>query len=289
MNDTNKKSDLNQSNSDQFRPLLDEFIRIGFDPAHFTKESDDKFSIRFVNLDNFGKFVEMIFDGVETDNTSLTGRAFNPGSGVKDIWIYNVDVNSNLDDVKKSGSVLYLAIIASVTIPYSDFDEIFLRLSRLDSEARKGSISNRSFAELRSCVSPCSHSKKRLQVGDYEGDIDVEIYDLIKELWEAGVHTIGECEADPESDRIVLKILDSAGQGVLNMILINGDSIDLGTIGERALTPDFNMQKGWLRNREILKLDQIPGSGGRIIHGESIYFPKSDYDEVLRRVKEHNN
>lgn len=279
----------NNNKTDQFRPLLDEFIRIGFNPARFTEESAEKFAIHFVNLDNFGKFVEMVFDGSEMDNTSLTGRAFNPASGVKDIWIYNVDVKSNLEDVKKSGSALYLGIIASVTIPFSDYDEILLRLRGQNSVDLSGQISKHSFTELRSCASPCGHSKKNLQFGDCQGDIDLGIHDLIKSLWQAGVQTFGECESDPESGRTVLHVFGADSVHRLGQILVqNGNRSIVNTIAERALCPELNMANGWRRNKVLLNLDKLPGSEGKIIFGESIYIPKSDIPELMQLVKEFN-
>ncbi|MBT3630475.1 MAG: hypothetical protein HOB84_14995 [Candidatus Marinimicrobia bacterium] len=131
----------------------------------------------------------------------------------------------------------------------------------------------------------CNHATKHLSIGIDNGEVDVKIYELVKEIWEAGIKMVNACESD-ENDRVFLAFYDSEEtQSFLR--IINSDVEEDDSLSERSICQRPDLDDNWNIGVGIF----YPGDNSQHeeIHiGLSAHFPKSDYDEVLRRVKEHN-
>jgi len=131
----------------------------------------------------------------------------------------------------------------------------------------------------------CKHATKHLSVGVENAEIDVKICGLVEEIWKAGIRIVNACESD-ENDKVFIAFYDSEEtQSFLKIINSGVDEDD--SLSERSICQRPDLDDNWSIGVGIF----YPGDNSRHeeIHiGLSVHFPKSDYDEVLCRVKAYN-
>ena len=132
----------------------------------------------------------------------------------------------------------------------------------------------------------CELEKAYLEVGNHFGDIDLELYDLIKEIWEADYHTITACASDANDKMSITFICSHGAEFLLTCVQSDDDDGEVHSLGERSLSHEFDCEDNWEIGLGIMH----PAAGsefeGEIHLGIVVAFPKSDYDEVLLRVRE---
>jgi len=135
----------------------------------------------------------------------------------------------------------------------------------------------------------CTHKKGSLQVRDVYCEIDLGIYDLIKELWMAEICTTDACESTVD-DRISITFRATLGAEDLLTIINSVDDHDKEcSLSERSQLLSSTCPDKWNYDLGFVYSDPKNKFESKIILVIILTFPKSDYDEVLRRVKEHNS
>ncbi len=130
----------------------------------------------------------------------------------------------------------------------------------------------------------CNHKRKHLKVGQYGGDVDLANIDLMRELWIAELLTIDDCESDPDSGMISIAFANSHGaEDFLSIVKLGEDKDANCNLAERATSFESECDDIWKVNLVSFSL-----TGDDIRIGVRVLIPESDYDEVLRRVKEYN-
>jgi hypothetical protein len=134
----------------------------------------------------------------------------------------------------------------------------------------------------------CTHTKGYLQVGSFSTDIDLGIYDLIKELWTAKIYTTDACEST-ENGGVSITFRASLGVEKLLTIINSPDDLDEEcSLAERSQLLTMTCLDKWDYDLGFVYSDPSDKFASEIILVIILKFPKSDYDEVLRRVKEYN-
>jgi len=134
----------------------------------------------------------------------------------------------------------------------------------------------------------CKHNKAYLVVGNQSGSIDQEIYDLIKEIWGVNHPTV-TCCADKIDDLMSITFRCSHGAEYLLTCVNDAKEKNVaGSLTVRSQTYQGDIQDGWVLGIGIMIPGAATPNAGQIHIGVEVLFPKSDYDEVLRRVKAYN-
>jgi len=135
----------------------------------------------------------------------------------------------------------------------------------------------------------CTHKKGYLKVGDISCDIDLGIYDLIKELLKADIFLSNSCESTID-DRIAITFRSTLGvEDLLSIINTTEDQDEECSLSERSQFSASQCLDTWDYDLGFVYSDPSNKFASDIILVMIVTFPESDYDEVLRRVKEHNN
>jgi hypothetical protein len=135
----------------------------------------------------------------------------------------------------------------------------------------------------------CNHNKGNIQVGNTSCDIDLGIYDLINELLKADIFFTDSCESTID-DRISITFRSTLGaEDLLSIINTIDDQDEECSLSERSQFPTSQCFDTWGYDLGFVYSDPSNKFASDVILVVIVTFPKSDYDEVLRRVKEHNN
>ena len=133
-----------------------------------------------------------------------------------------------------------------------------------------------------------NHNKKLLHVAGLEADIDLAIYDLIRELWIADLMTVDACESVPELDMIGITFSCSHNAESFLSIIKTYDDGSAGTLSDRALSFSHDDEDSWHLTVGLCVHDEV-SLGEEVSIGIRILIPQSDYDEVLLRMQDYNS
>jgi len=134
----------------------------------------------------------------------------------------------------------------------------------------------------------CKHKKGYLQVGKISSDIDLGVYDLIKELWIAEIYTPDACESTADGRISITFRASLDAEELLTAINSVDDQNEACSLSERSQFLSSLCLDNWDFEIGIVYSDPSNKFASKILLVMIVTFPKSDYDEVLRRVKEHN-
>jgi len=128
----------------------------------------------------------------------------------------------------------------------------------------------------------CNYREKQLQIAD----TDLAISELLEEIWKAKIPVVDARESFADSNSVGIIFPSSHEAGEFLSIISRYDDGSKGTLSYRILEPKAN--KPWKVGVGVRAEDETLVENGIVIEILAL-FPRSDYNEVLRRIQHYNS
>ncbi|MDQ3646953.1 MAG: hypothetical protein M3345_08490 [Actinomycetota bacterium] len=140
------------------------------------------------------------------------------------------------------------------------------------------------------------HRQVRIHHGTFEADVDEGIADLILEMWRAGIETVSSCQ-EPVAGFVQVWLTADSAKRFAQVVLPFEDPDD--SMYARALKRTEDEDQDWMWSANIddaglmcdIDDDEIIWSHTGVGEWEillAVYFPHSDQDEILDRLRRSN-
>lgn len=143
-----------------------------------------------------------------------------------------------------------------------------------------------------------NHKTKHIKYGDLEANVDVDISKLILNLWKLDITTTNSCQNNVPENWVWIEFINSSDAEQFLNIVAKEFSMDPKSLYFRIIQSWTGDESFWWKYRvsnfycnletkfiDDDTIEEIPTGSPQFMFSFSVRFPRSDLDEVCKRVK----